>query len=214
MNPIITLDKSHTLFNEQIGEHYHSTFGAIQESEHIFNNKSDINILEIGFGTGLNALLTLKFARGHNLKTNYHGIEAFPISIEQAMMLNYPELIGIEQDVFIKMHESGEENKAISRSFVLKKSLIKLEDTKLPENFFDLVYFDAFSPDSQPELWTEEIFQKIYDSMRTDSILTTYSCKGIVKRALKSAGFQIEKLPGPPGKREFLRALKGKDRLR
>jgi len=158
MKPVITSDKSHTLFNESIGEHYHSTFGAIQESEHIFigagmkyisHNKPGINILEIGFGTGLNALLTLNFARGHSLKINYHGIEAFPISIEQAMMLNYPERIGIEQGIFLKMHKNGEENKAISRNFVLNKSLIKLEDTKLPEDFFDLVYFDAFSPDSQ-----------------------------------------------------------------
>ena len=123
-------------------------------------------------------------------------------------MLNYPERIGIEQGIFLKMHKNGEENKAISRNFVLNKSLIKLEDTKLPEDFFDLVYFDAFSPDSQPELWTEDIFQKIFLSMGADSVLTTYSCKGIVKRALKSAGFQIEKLPGPPGKREFLRAEK------
>lgn len=217
MEPIITSDKSHTLFNEIIGEHYHSTFGAVQESEHIFidaglkfisENKSTISILEMGFGTGLNALLTLKFSQVHKLNINYFGVEAFPISIEQAMMLNYPELVGIEKETFVKMHHCAKESEKISGNFVLNKSLAKLEDTNLPDNYFDLVYFDAFSPGSQPELWTEEVFQKVFKSMKTPSVLTTYSCKGIVKRALKSTGFQIEKLPGPPGKREFLRAKK------
>jgi len=217
---ILTSDNSHTFFDKRTGEHYHSTFGAIQESQHIFikaaleyksQNSKELNILEIGFGTGLNALLTYKYAESNNMTINYIGIEAFPIDQKEALVLNYPDLLNIKQEEFLKMHEDTEDKIRIGDSFILQKLFNKLELLKLGQAKFDIVYFDAFSPDVQLELWTEDIFKMIFDSMKKNAVLTTYSCKGIVKRAMKSAGFKIEKLPGPPGKREFLRAEKNGD---
>ncbi len=217
MDIVLTSDNSHTFFNKNVGEHYHSTFGAIQESEHIFigaglkylaERISDISILEMGFGTGLNALLSLKFALENNLTIDYFGIEAFPIQMEDAEKLNYPTVLEMEKEVFLEMHKIDEGFIEMGNRFRLQKVLGKLEETELPQGKFDLVYFDAFSPEAQPELWTEEVFTKIFNSMKSGGVLTTYSCKGIVKRALRSAGFKIKRLPGPPGKREFLRAEK------
>ncbi len=214
---IITEDGSNTLFNKAIGEHYHSTYGAIQESEHVFiqsgldlfkDVKSQINIFEVGFGTGLNALLTYAWAEKNKAPIFYQSVELYPVSIEQAKKLNYPELLSIDQSVFLKMHQTGEEKVLLSEYFALQKNLISLQESRIPMNIFDLVFFDAFSPDAQPEMWTEEVFREIAKSMKRGGVLTTYSTKGIVKRALKSAGFQIEKLPGPPGKREILRGRK------
>jgi tRNA U34 5-methylaminomethyl-2-thiouridine-forming methyltransferase MnmC len=216
LKAILTSDNSHTFFNEKTGEHYHSTFGAITESEHIFINAgldfrarklSEINILEVGFGTGLNALLACKYAVTNNIRINYFSLEAFPIQQEEAILLNYPLLLEFSKDDFRKMHENTEDKIVINDHFTLGKKFAKLETLKLPENEFDVVFFDAFSPEVQPELWTEEIFEMIFKSMKPNGVLTTYSCKGIVKRALKFAGFKIEKIPGPPGKREFLRAV-------
>ena len=217
MKPILTTDKSHTLFNENIGEHYHSTFGAVQESEHIFieaglkyitESKTEISILEMGFGTGLNALLSFKYALENNLTIDYFGIEAFPIQMGDAAKLNYPTILGMEKEFFLEMHKFDEGNIEISKRFSLQKKLCKLEETNLPSEKFNLVFFDAFSPEVQPELWTVDVFEKIFAAMKSGGVLTTYSCKGIVKRALRSAGFKIKRLPGPPGKREFLRAEK------
>jgi tRNA U34 5-methylaminomethyl-2-thiouridine-forming methyltransferase MnmC len=212
----ITKDGSYTLFNPEIGEHYHSTFGAIQESEHIFiraglepviGQHDTIHIFEMGFGTGLNALLTFLRSEETGQKIGYYGLEAFPVSMETAAALNYHELLNTDQNLFLKFHQP-ENSTQISDRFFLEKEINTLEQIVLPDDHFDIVYFDAFSPEAQPELWTPEIFEKIYHSMKTGGVLTTYSCKGTVKRAMKAAGFQLEKLPGPPGKREFLRATK------
>lgn len=217
LKPVITSDNSHTFFNEKTGEHYHSTFGAITESLHIFINAgldfrakklNEINILEVGFGTGLNAMLSCNYAVSKNIGINYFSLEAFPIKQEEAILLNYPNLLESSKDEFQRMHEDTEEEIVINEHFTIRKKFAKLESLNLPEDEFDVVFFDAFSPEVQPELWTEEIFEMIFKSMKQKGILTTYSCKGIVKRALKSAGFKIEKIPGPPGKREFLRAVK------
>lgn len=217
MKRVLTSDNSHTLFNEKVGEHYHSTFGAIQESMHIFieaglkrlmESKTNINILEMGFGTGLNALLSLKFAMENNLTIDYCGIEAYPIKEEDAVNLNYPAILDMEMEIFLAMHRSNKELVKIADNFSLQKIISKLQDVDLADDKYDLVYFDAFSPEAQPELWTEEVFAKIFNSMKIGGVLTTYSCKGIVKRALRSVGFKIKRLPGPPGKREFLRAEK------
>jgi tRNA U34 5-methylaminomethyl-2-thiouridine-forming methyltransferase MnmC len=212
-----TDDGSHTLFNKHIGEHYHSTFGAIQESSHIFihgaldgfrEKHSHINILEIGFGTGLNALLTLVWADKNDQQIQYHGLEAFPISIETARSLNYFEKLRVNQDLFLKLHQTADMPFKISNNFTLEKQINTLEKAVFPTEKYDIIYFDAFSPEMQPELWKAEIFSKLFNSLKKGGVLTTYSCKGIVKRAMKAAGFQIEKLPGPPGKREFLRGMK------
>jgi len=214
---VTTKDGSHTLFNEQISEHYHSTFGAIQESAHIFiqgaldrfrDKQSRVNILEIGFGTGLNALLTMCWADKNSRKIHYHALEAYPISKKIAGSLNYFEKLHIDQDLFLKFHQPADVPFIISDNFTLEKEINTLENVSFQKAKYNVIYFDAFSPDVQPELWSTDIFQKLFSAMKEGGILTTYSCKGIVKRAMKAAGFQIEKLPGPPGKREFLRGIK------
>jgi len=215
-----TEDGSHTLFNETLGEHYHSIHGAIQESMHIFiqagfnslEKKSGIiNILEIGFGTGLNALLTYQQAAAKNIRINYIAIE--PVILDKSIYtrLNYADILGDKdlQEIFIKMHESPWMHpQYISENFILNKLHGKLQEIGLSENVFDLVYFDAFSPEIQAELWDVEIFKAIYASMKNKGILTTYSAKGAVKRALRAAGFETENLPGPVGKRQITRARK------
>jgi len=212
-----TSDNSKTVYSEQFGEHYHSSFGAKTESDHIFieagleyisKEKSSINILEMGFGTGLNALLTYKYAAENSLKINYTSVEAYPLKPEEIKLLNYTDLLDIDSDIFEKLHLSEENQVIIDKDFSFELIRKKFEIVNLIEYHFDLVYYDAFSPDAQPELWTKDIFNKVFKAMRTGGVLTTYSCKGLVKRNLKSAGFSIEKLPGPPGKREFLRAFK------
>ncbi len=214
-NPIETKDGSHTLYSETAGEHYHSTYGAVQESEHIFiragldgfaGQKNELRVLEIGFGTGLNALLTLKWAEKNRRKVSYTGVEAFPLAENTVAKLNYAGLLGISEDVFLKLHRSAK-RLAVSPFFTLRVLHEKFQDF-FPENqAFDVVFFDAFSPENQPEMWTVEGFKKLFDALADSGVLVTYSCKGTVKRALKAAGFRIEKLPGPPGKREFLRAV-------
>jgi len=216
VDTVITEDSSSTFFNKKFGEHYHSTYGAIRESRHIFidaglmfisHGKKEINILEMGFGTGLNAFLSCNYASANKIRISYLGIEAFPIDLKDAGKLNFPELLETNPDIFLRMH--GPEMKyEASEHFYFEKHIGKLEGTALTPKHFDLVFFDAFSPGSQPELWTKEIFMKINKSLKTGGILTSYSCKGFVKRNLKSSGFSIKKLPGPPGKREFLRATK------
>jgi tRNA U34 5-methylaminomethyl-2-thiouridine-forming methyltransferase MnmC len=212
---IKTADGSFTLFSRDVGEHYHSVFGAVQESEHIFidaglkyvcRSKSAVSVLEVGFGTGLNFLLTLKFALENGVKIDYTGIE--PRLPEQNLLrkLNYPEMLNFNKDVFLKIHEEkrGELNGLVKYRIITGG----IQNVTLEKERYNLVYFDAFSPEVQPEMWEAAIFGKIFEAMRHEGILTTYSCKGDVKRALKKAGFGLEKLPGPPGKREFLRALK------
>ncbi len=217
---IITEDGSHTLFNENLNEHYHSTFGAIQESKHIFieaglkyqfQNYQKINLLEVGFGTGLNALLSLKESLYSEADIEYLGIEPFPVKYDLVKSLNYGEILKSDflAASFEQMHDF-EWNKevALSSGFKLKKINSKIETAELSKDHFNLVYFDAFAPDVQSELWTVDVFKKLYELMIFGGVLVTYSVKGVVKRALKSAGFKIEKLPGPIGKREFLRASK------
>ena len=214
---VTTADGSHTLFSKKFGEHYHSTFGAIRESEHIFisgaldgrqNTNSTVNILEIGFGTGLNALLTQMWADKNCHPVNYHAVEAYPISIEEAESLNYSKELNIDHELFIKLHHLYNESSAVTDYFTLKHEAQTLEKVSIPTDQYDIIYFDAFSPDVQPELWSSLVFKKLYHGLKVGGVLTTYSCKGDVKRAMKKAGFKIKKLPGPPGKREFLRAIK------
>jgi tRNA U34 5-methylaminomethyl-2-thiouridine-forming methyltransferase MnmC len=216
----ITADGSHTLFVPELNEHYHSTNGALQESELVFIQNGlnhlhqcikDINLLEIGFGTGLNALLTVLESKKQRRKINYVAIEPEPLDNEILAGLNYPVQIGGTEAAgyFKKIHESNWDYPSfLSDYFIISKIHAKLEDVALREQQFHLIYFDAFGPDIQPELWTEAIFEKLYNCLKKDGVLVTYSCKGTVKRALKSVGFTLEKLLGPAGKREVLRATK------
>lgn len=212
-----TNDGSSTLYNCDLKEHYHSTFGALQESRHVFIKAGldhlsakleSINVLEVGLGTGLNALLTLLWANENERLVNYTGIEAYPVSMKTAEELNYPKILEVDKAAFLKLHLHEKESVRLSDQFNYKSIIGLIQETQLEEYFYDIVFFDAFSPETQPELWTEFLFEKLNKSMKPKGVLTTYSTKGIVKRALKSAGFSVEKLPGPPGKREILRAKK------
>lgn len=217
---IETRDGSHTIVSEQLQVSYHSRYGAVQESVHVFLaqglldvalRKKQIKVLEIGFGTGLNALLTYREARVRGLEVLYHAAEAYPISVEQAKQLNYHQYIGLENEpeILTAFHtQDWDKTVSYGPNFQLKKIRSKFEQLELPKEFFDIVYFDAFAPTTQPELWEPAVLQLMYDGLQPGGIMVTYSAKGSVKRNLKSLGFTIESLPGPPGKREMTRARK------
>jgi tRNA U34 5-methylaminomethyl-2-thiouridine-forming methyltransferase MnmC len=219
MNKIfLTDDGSHSLMSETFGDSYHSKFGAIQESQHVFidgalnfqtaKGKTDLTILEIGFGTGLNALMTYREAERQNLKINYLTFEKYPLSIEQAEALNYPQKLGVETTILAQLHSSNwDENIKLGEHFIFQKRENDCQTIDFCE-FADIIYFDAFAPQIQPELWEKPLLQRLFDALKPEGILTTYCAKGSVKRALKDVGFQIETLAGPPGKREMTRAQK------
>lgn len=214
----ITEDGSHTLFIPSLDETYHSSHGAIQESMHVFiaaglkyiKNK-EIKILEVGFGTGLNAFLTLLEANKSETSINYISLEAFPLEMSLVKQLNYTSELKLEGNVvalYNRLHEvEWESLQHITNEFKLKKLKIKLDCFKASEKF-DIIYFDAFAPQFQPEMWTVNVFEKMYNCLNNNGVLVTYCAKGIVKRALKEVGFKIESIPGPPGKREMTRAHK------
>ncbi|MGS2763608.1 tRNA (5-methylaminomethyl-2-thiouridine)(34)-methyltransferase MnmD [Sinomicrobium sp. M5D2P9] len=214
---IKTADGSTTIHLEDWDEHYHSVHGAIQEARHVFIKngldkvaKEKVSVLEIGFGTGLNAFITFLESEERKLYLEYTGVEAYPVSSEELQQLNYTAELGAQErtPVFEKMHEvSWEVPHQISERFVLTKRKQSFSDITDKEKF-DMVYFDAFGPRVQPELWTETIFSKMYAAMKEGGVLVTYSAKGSVRRAMQAVGFTVERLPGPPGKREMLRALK------
>ena len=218
---ITTSDGSKTIQIEDWDEQYHSIHGAIQEANHVFlkhgllfySEKSSesrpISILEIGFGTGLNAFLTLIEAKKRNQTINYVGIEAYPVSPKEIEQLNYVELISEKHtEIFEKMHSSSwEEQHQITSSFQLEKQQ-KFFKNITEEDQFNIIYFDAFGARVQPDLWTEDIFAIMFKALKGNGVLVTYSAKGSVRRAMQAVGFTVERLPGPPGKREMLRAQK------
>ncbi len=221
---ITTADGSKTIHIEELNEQYHSKHGAIQEANHVFiknglhylchsepRNESltNISILEIGFGTGLNTFLTCLEAEKLKINIDYVGVEAYPISPEEIAALNYANLISEEVDnVFKKLHEvSWEEKHGLNSHFTLTKRKQFFEDIKDIDQY-DLIYFDAFGARVQPELWTETIFKIMFKALKPKGVLVTYSAKGSVRRAMQSVGFTVERLEGPPGKREMLRAIK------
>jgi tRNA U34 5-methylaminomethyl-2-thiouridine-forming methyltransferase MnmC len=217
---IITSDGSHTLFVPELNENYHSSHGAVQESRHIFieagfmhiaHHMESLKVLEIGFGTGLNALLTQVGAETMGKHVLYTAIEAFPLEQEIWSELNYPHMLcSIDYSATYKNIHLAAWNRpeTLSNFFSLHKIYQKLQDFRPGEELFDLVYFDAFSPAVQPELWSSEIFSGLFSAMKPGAVLTTYSVKGDVIRAMKAAGFRVEKIPGPPGKRQITRAFK------
>ncbi|MFT5892677.1 MAG: tRNA U34 5-methylaminomethyl-2-thiouridine-forming methyltransferase MnmC [Dokdonia sp.] len=221
---IITGDGSKTIHIPEWDEQYHSKHGAIQEANHVFlhmglahylskasyQKETPIAILEMGFGTGLNALLTFFEAQKTQTSITYTGVEAYPISPEEIKAMDYVSLLTAKdaQDVYDKLHTTNwESEEEIAALFQLTKRQQRFEDI-VDQDAFDLVYFDAFGARVQPELWGEIIFEKMYTALRENGVLVTYAAKGSVRRAMQAVGFEVERLPGPPGKREMLRATK------
>ena len=210
-----TNDGSNSLKNLIINDSYHSKYGAINESKHIFINnglkrisKKKIRVLEIGFGTGLNALLTLLFCDKKKQNIIYHTIDNLPLKEEIYSSLNYYDHLKIDKNIFLKIHSSSWENEIeLSSFFVLKKMNCDFTKTLFNEKY-DLIYFDAFSPSKQPEMWVLNNFKKLYDCLNINGVLITYSSKGDVKRIMKKVGFNVSCLEGPTGKREITLASK------
>jgi tRNA U34 5-methylaminomethyl-2-thiouridine-forming methyltransferase MnmC len=203
---ILTEDGSHTLYVPELNEHYHSVHGAIQESDYIFikcglnSSKADpVRIFEIGFGTGLNAFLTAVAGSLQKRKILYTAIEIHPLPESVINALNYKDLIPPEYGYFFDRIHSCRWNipEDISNFFTLKKIEGDMTKDEITGNF-DIIYFDAFGPDKQPEMWSEDLFEKISGITAINGVLVTYSAKGTVQRMLKKCGFSVTLLPGPP----------------
>ena len=221
---ITTQDGSQTIHIVDWDEHYHSKHGAIQEANYVYLNKGlgfflnsenvkkeeAVSVLEIGFGTGLNAFLTLIEAEKHLINMQYVGVEAYPISAEELSQLCYPSVLNLEDEtsVFNTLHTSKwNEFETISNHFQLKKQKQLFSEIK-DINTYNVIYFDAFGPRVQPELWTEDIFKIMYNALKQNGVLVTYCAQGNARRAMQAVGFKVERLQGPPGKRHMLRAIK------
>lgn len=214
---ITTADGSTTIHLPDWNEQYHSKHGAIQEAYHVFIKhglnlfeKEEISLLEIGFGTGLNALISLLEAKKRALKVHYVGVEAYPVATEEVSKLNYIQALKAEAHaaVFEQLHAlSWDTPHHITSNFSIEKRQ-QFFDQITDKNRFNLIYFDAFGARVQPELWTETIFTRMFEALMPGGVLVTYSAKGSVRRAMQAVGFSVERLPGPPGKREMLRAVK------
>jgi len=222
MNPkgfslYLTADGSKTLYSNDMQESYHSLNGAVQESRHVFIDaglkqcsEKFIHILEIGFGTGLNALLTWGEAKRKHLNVSYTAIEAFPLPIETTSVLGFDSLEPVlPSNAFSQLHAASWGNTIVLETDCFKLQKRQLDFTAgLVEGSFDLIYFDAFAPDKQPEIWEEHLLAGLYQTLKEKGILVTYCAKGEVRRRLQRCGFMVERIPGPPGKREMIRAVK------
>lgn len=217
-SPLLTDDGSHTLFSTLFEATYHSTHGAIAESQHVFINAgleyiltnaiSSIRILEYGFGTGLNVLLSWDTLKNRNINVHYTTLELYPIEDHLVSELNYTDEISNSDSIFKSMHAASWGNSvAITENFKLEKVKIPFAEYRSNQPY-DLIYYDAFAPSTQAELWDENMMNHVRNNMLPGGILTTYCAKGSFKRALKSSGFSIESIPGPKGKREMTRATK------
>ena len=216
---IMTQDGSYTLYSKEHEVTYHSRYGAIQESNHVFihsgllphlKKQDKISILELGFGTGLNVLLTWKnIVDIDTVHVDYHSFDVYPLPEDLLNACVYEDHLKIPTSISKNILTSDWDKliEVDSRFKLTEHNKDILEET-LTDNYFDIVYFDAFSPESQPELWSASLFEKIYESMTGQAVLVTYCAKGEVKRILKKIGFTLESLPGPPGKREMTRATK------
>jgi tRNA U34 5-methylaminomethyl-2-thiouridine-forming methyltransferase MnmC len=211
----LTQDGSHSLYSAQYGVPYHSKYGAIQESMHVFieaglhyrlPSLEQVRVLEMGLGSGLNARLTQRISEQTGKAIHYTALEAFPLDLAAVQQLNYPAQLNEDPRAFLALHMAEwEKEVALSPHFTLLKRRGKLEELSLAHTY-DVIFFDAFAPGAQPELWTEAIFAKLFAATAPKGVLVTYCAKGAVKRALKAVGYTVERLPGPPGKREMTRA--------
>lgn len=213
---IETEDGSTSLYVPALNEHYHSVHGAVQESRHIFiqagiefYGQENISVVEAGFGTGLNAYLSLIHAETRHCSIRYTTLEKYPLSEDEIKALNYPSLLPFDRpELFYRLHTSPwEEEVALTPRFTFLKRRTDIREWQ-SDTQADIVFFDAFNPEVQPHLWTTEVFRRFHEALKPGGILVTYCVKGIVKQALRDAGFSLKRLPGPPGKREMLRATK------
>jgi tRNA U34 5-methylaminomethyl-2-thiouridine-forming methyltransferase MnmC len=215
---IFTKDGSHTLRNLNLNETYHSIHGAIQESLHVFirhglefvqeKSPQKISVLEIGFGTGLNAWLTARHIQDPNVQVEYVTLESFPLEESVWTKLNYAEE-DTDKALFARLHLANWNDPIqINNNFILHKKYVSIQEVDLPSSEFDLIYFDAFAPEKQPEMWSQDVLKKVVSTIKPGGIFVTYCAKGQVKRDLKCLGLTVEALPGPPGKREMIRAHK------
>ncbi|WP_316785411.1 tRNA (5-methylaminomethyl-2-thiouridine)(34)-methyltransferase MnmD [Pedobacter frigiditerrae] len=215
-----TADGSNTLFNETVGEHYHSSNGALQESKHVFleaglkfaiaqKDENEISVLEVGFGTGLNFILSFAHCEENNIKLDYTGIEAFPLSKEVMEQTGYEEYVSstVWQNFFSKYDDALNNKQSLSSYCELEIANTTLANFKSSTKY-DVIYFDAFSVQHQPEMWTDEMIAHTCSFLNVGGVFVSYSITGNLKRAVKSCGLKVEKLPGAAGKREMLRAVK------
>lgn len=216
---IVTADGSHSLLNRSLNETYHSNHGAVQESLHVFienglkfycrsHPKNDVRIFEVGFGTGLNVLLTLKYNSVCKRKVHYTSIELNPLTADIWTQLNYSDSDETRK-IFASLHEASWEIPVeVASNFILEKVACSLESFSVTQSRFDVVYFDAFAPNKQPEMWTLPVLTKVTSMLSEGGVFVTYCAKGQLKRDLKSLGLVVETLPGPPGKKEMVRAIR------
>lgn len=211
-----TGDGSHTLYNEQLDETYHSHHGALAEARHVFIKegleyvgKPDAKVLEVGMGTGLNVILSIEYAEAKSLQVEYVALEPYPIDLPTIHQLNYVNLIGKKwEDDFTKIH-IGEWGLPIDfKGLKLTKHKATLQEAELPLNYFDVIYFDAFAPRKQPDVWELDNIKKCFEVLKPGGVLVTYCANGQFRRDVKAAGFIMNSIPGPPGKREMTRAVK------
>ncbi|MEQ8625794.1 MAG: tRNA (5-methylaminomethyl-2-thiouridine)(34)-methyltransferase MnmD [Vicingaceae bacterium] len=216
---VTTSDGSHSVFLPEMDEHYHSMHGAIAESEHVYikngllaaaKQKKSIQVFEVGLGTGLNVLTTYKSALANQLKVIMDSIEAYPLDWEEVKSLNFRQQLDIEKSIYKQIHQSDWDAEVeLSPQLTLHKYHDKLQHFDLAENSYDVIYFDAFAPEKQEEMWSEAIFKKLYTALKPGGILVTYCVKGEIRRRLQDIGLKVEKLKGPEGgKREIMRAVK------
>ena len=216
---ITTADGSHSLFNEELNETYHSVHGAIQESLHVFIKRGlqyvlekrsplPIPIFEVGFGTGLNALLTLQYLQGHPKAVNYTAIEHSPLGEEIWSKLNYATLLNLEAEFKDLHYSTWGRPQVLNANFSLLKLNNTLQQVEFSKESIDLVYYDAFAPSKQPELWSFDVLGKFFEALKPGGVLVTYCAKGQLKRDLNALGLVVETLAGPPGKKEMVRAVK------
>ncbi|MFZ4786380.1 MAG: tRNA (5-methylaminomethyl-2-thiouridine)(34)-methyltransferase MnmD [Flavobacteriales bacterium] len=216
---ILTGDGSHSLYNEELNETYHSRHGALRESRYVFIDQGlalvdpftdPIRILEVGFGTGMNAVLTANFASEHHRHIQFSTLETLPLDTSITDQINVAKTIGENNsELFKALHAAPwEQLTSIEPYFSIHKRETSLQNAELEAAYYDIIFYDAFGPQAQPEMWTRELFEKLYASLKPEGIFVTYCAKGQVRRDLQDIGFSMTRLPGPPGKREMLRGLK------
>ncbi|MBC8267065.1 MAG: tRNA (5-methylaminomethyl-2-thiouridine)(34)-methyltransferase MnmD [Flavobacteriales bacterium] len=212
---ITTSDGSHSFFVPSLNETYHSKHGAIAEAKHVFienglmaTNKNKVNILEVGFGTGLNTLLTLQKAKEQKLEVFYNCLEPYPLKKEEYSKLNFTNFLDCPKENLMALHNGiWEKEIQLQANFTLLKNKVAVQIFTTNKKI-DIIYFDAFAPEKQPEMWRKSVFKKMYNYLKDDGFLVTYCAKGVVKRTMKAVGFEIIVLDGPPGKRQMTRANK------